>query len=465
LPLVSSYCKYQVLCFYDYPALKQPVSVAQHSVLLSRNLEKMFTYRSKSVIFVQSLLIGFVLLLVNFESTAQNTEKITISGINKQVTLRYEKPVNAVVLRGERHDLEKMQIWANGKIFDLSIDEHIDSEDKTFQSNLVFFDAAANSFLLSNIPLDNPLEMILIRVPAVAHFSARNSTVSNCEEPPMVLQEVWRAELPAPDYDRISNKVKNIIIHHSATSNSITDYTGLVRSIYTTHTQVNGYSDIGYNYLIAPDGTIFAGRDPGQDIEQDAVLGAHFCASNTGTLGICILGNFMNVPATEQAKASLNHLLAWKTAKDSLSPFGANFHPLNADLGIIAGHRDGCATLCPGDALFNQLHPIKENCNHQLENCGVFLSVPGNQLLQDLSIFPNPSSEALIYVQLPVSKVDKSKTLRVQLVDLHGRIFMNRTFSVSENQFSIEAPSQAGIYFVYIQLGEKQQIFKYLRLK
>jgi hypothetical protein len=425
----------------------------------------MLTHQLKSASFRQSLLISVVILFFYFESTAQNIEKTLISSDTKKVTLRYEKPVNAVVFRGKKHYLEQLQIYANGKIFDISIDEHIDSGDTIFQSNLVFFDTAADSFLLNNIPLDNPLEMILIRVPAINHFSAKNSTVSNCEEPPIVLQEVWRAGLPAPEYDRISNKVKNIIIHHSATSNSITDYTGLVRSIYTTHTQVNNYSDIGYNYLIAPDGTIFAGRDPGQDIEQDAVLGAHFCASNTGTLGICILGNFMNVSATEQAITSLNHLLAWKTAKDSLSPFGTNFHPLNPELGIIAGHRNGCATLCPGDILFNQLHPIKENCNHQLESCGVFLSLPNNPIQDDFSIFPNPSSEALVFIQLPVSTVGQGKTIQVQFIDLHGRILIDRAYPVSENQISVEAPTQAGIYFVHIRQGIRQQIFKYLRLK
>ncbi len=424
----------------------------------------MLTHQLKSASFRQSLFISIVILFFYFESAAQNIEKTLISGDTKKVTLRYEKPVNAVVLRGEKRDLEQLQICANGKIFNISIDEHIDSNDTIFQSNLIFFDNAADSIHLSNLQPDKSLEMILIRVPAISRNSRKNSSVSNCEEPPIVLQEVWRAGLPAPDYIRIRTEVKNIIIHHSATSNSITDYTGLVRSIYTTHTQINNYSDIGYNYLIAPDGTIFAGRDPGQDIEQDAVLGAHFCASNTGTLGICILGNFMNVPATEQAITSLNHLLAWKTAKDSLSPFGTNFHPLNPELGIIAGHRNGCATLCPGDILFNQLHPIKENCNHQLENCGIFLSVEDNQFLQDFSIFPNPSSEALIFIQLPFTLLGQGKTIQVQFIDLYGRTLMDRTFPISENKISIEAPTQAGIYFVLIQHEDKQQIFMCLRL-
>ncbi|MDO8896156.1 MAG: N-acetylmuramoyl-L-alanine amidase [Bacteroidales bacterium] len=425
----------------------------------------MLTHQLKSASFRQSLFISIVILFFYFQSAAQNIEKTLISGDTKKVTLRYEKPVNAVVIRGEKRDLEQLQICANGKIFNIGIDEHIDSNDTIFQSNLIFFDNAADSIHLSNLQPDKSLEMILIRVPAISRNSRKNSSVSNCEEPPIVLQEVWRAGLPEPDYIRIRTEVKNIIIHHSATSNSITDYTGLVRSIYTTHTQVNNYSDIGYNYLIAPDGTIFAGRDPGQDIEQDAVLGAHFCASNTGTLGICILGNFMNVPTTEQAITSLNHLLAWKTAKDSLSPFGKNFHPLNPELGIIAGHRNGCATLCPGDILFNQLHPIKENCNHQLESCGVFLSLPNNPIQDDFSIFPNPSSEAMVFIQLPVSMVGQGKTIQIQFIDLHGRVLMDRTYPISENQISIEAPTQAGIYFVYFRQGVRQQIFKYLRLK
>ena len=66
------------------------------------------------------------------------------------------------------------------------------------------------------------------------------------------------------------------MVHHSAGSNTNSNYTQVVRDIYLYHTQVNGcWSDIGYNYLVAQDGSIYNGRDPGA-LEQDDVLGRSF---------------------------------------------------------------------------------------------------------------------------------------------------------------------------------------------
>ena len=62
----------------------------------------------------------------------------------------------------------------------------------------------------------------------------------------MTDQETWREGLPAPYYERIVHEVGNIIIHHSATSNDLTDYTNVVRNIYLSHTLVNIQGSIIY---------------------------------------------------------------------------------------------------------------------------------------------------------------------------------------------------------------------------
>jgi hypothetical protein len=185
----------------------------------------------------------------------------------------------------------------------------------------------------------------------------------------MISQEEWRAGLPDPDYERIPNTVHNVIIHHSAGSNSDTDYVSVVRNIYIYHTEVRGWSDIGYNYLIAQDGNIFKGRDPGT-LQQDEVLGAHFCNANTGTMGICVLGDYTSLAPPVNALQSLIDLTTWKLGKDSLDPLGIYPHPLNANLPVIAGHRDGCATECPGDSLYQRLGYIRQEVSSAFENCG-----------------------------------------------------------------------------------------------
>jgi hypothetical protein len=185
----------------------------------------------------------------------------------------------------------------------------------------------------------------------------------------MIEQSEWREGLPDPDYERIYTDVHNVIIHHSAGSNIDTNYAGIVRNIYIWHTEIRGWSDIGYNYLVAPDGTIFKGRDPGS-LEQDDVLGAHFCASNSGTMGICVMGTYTEIAPTSDAMTSLKLLVNWKLGKDSLDPVGSYPHVLNTALPVIAGHRDGCATECPGEILYNMLNDFRYEVQDLFRACG-----------------------------------------------------------------------------------------------
>lgn len=79
-------------------------------------------------------------------------------------------------------------------------------------------------------------------------------------------------------------KIKELIIHCSATPEG-EDYT--VDHIRQWHTAPrpngNGWSDIGYHYIIYRDGSIHVGRD-------ESVAGAHTTGHNTGSIGICYIG-------------------------------------------------------------------------------------------------------------------------------------------------------------------------------
>ena len=214
-----------------------------------------------------------------------------------------------------------------------------------------------------------------------------------------------------------SRQPTNMVVHHSATSNEISDYTSAVRNIYLYHTEVNGWSDIGYNYLVAPNGVIYEGRDPaGHD--QDVVTGAHFCHNNTGTMGICLLGTFNETMPTDSALNSLKNLLVWKLAKDSLNPVAYHAHPLNPKLPTIAGHRDGCATLCPGDSLYKYLQSIREQVYDELLLCGFqfpeITQITHNENI-GLKTFPNPFHQ-ILFVSFP------SPVSKIEIQDLSGRV-------------------------------------------
>lgn len=156
--------------------------------------------------------------------------------------------------------------------------------------------------------------------------------------------------------------VTHLIVHHTAGSNTSSDWAAVVRSIWNFHIFTNGWSDIGYNYLIDPNGVIYEGRGGG-----DNVLGAHFSCQNGGTMGVSLLGTFTTVQPTTAALNSLKEILSWKADQRSIDPAASSFHSgMQQSLANISGHRDGnglarscTATECPGEMFYPLLPNIR----------------------------------------------------------------------------------------------------------
>jgi hypothetical protein len=208
----------------------------------------------------------------------------------------------------------------------------------------------------------------------------------------MISQDVWRDGLPLSEAGRSVTVVKHCVIHHSAGSNTDTNYTNTMRNIYLLHTQSNGWDDIGYNVAIAPNGVIYAGRDSKNSGDEDNILGAHFCAKNSGTMGICLLGNYEIRTPSEAMQVSLQDVLAWKLNKEKLSPYQSYPHPTSSDpmVGTITMHRSGCATACPGDGTAALLPLIIDKVQEQLNLCNGSVTI-GPSRHYSLLIYPNPS--------------------------------------------------------------------------
>jgi len=166
--------------------------------------------------------------------------------------------------------------------------------------------------------------------------------------------------------------VTHLIVHHTVNDNDSSDWPAVVRSIWNFHVFDRGYADIGYNYLIDPNGTIYEGRAGG-----DNVRGAHFSGVNTGTMGVAMLGEFTGQVPTDQAINSLKRILAWKSDQRSLDPVGMSFHlPSGLVLKNISGHRDGpSSTECPGNALYGLLPAIRDEVSELITNIGAVACV------------------------------------------------------------------------------------------
>ncbi len=150
--------------------------------------------------------------------------------------------------------------------------------------------------------------------------------------------------------------LNRIVVHHTDTANVDPDPAATVRAIYQWHTQGNGWNDIGYNFLIDQQGRIYEGRKArdysagetptGESTSRLGVIGAHAMNSNTGSVGISMLGNFTKQAPTAATQNALVSLMAWKADRHNIDPMGA---------GRIVGHRDVYPTSCPGNVAYSML--------------------------------------------------------------------------------------------------------------
>lgn len=177
------------------------------------------------------------------------------------------------------------------------------------------------------------------------------------KKPKIYTREDWKAKgdgNPAPygvsTTEELARIYTRATVHHDASAAAsdmtLAEAQQRMRDHQFLHMQSNGWGDLGYHYVIAPQGQIFSGR-------SIFSKGAHVAGANSGNLGICLMGNFetQNVPAPQ--KAALVELLAWYS------------HALQFDPKKIDGHSTalkaatGETTACPGSHLFNMLPEIR----------------------------------------------------------------------------------------------------------
>ncbi|XP_022121530.1 peptidoglycan-recognition protein LF isoform X3 [Pieris rapae] len=147
----------------------------------------------------------------------------------------------------------------------------------------------------------------------------------------------WLAQPEEGALDLLKLPAPWVIITHTATAtcNSQSECVLRVRSIQTFHIESRGWFDIGYNFLVGGDGSVYYGR--GWDY-----IGSHTLYYNKYSIGIAFIGTFNTiVPSKRQVEAC-----------QRLIKLGVKLGKIAKDYKLLA-HRQLMSTLSPGDTVFN----------------------------------------------------------------------------------------------------------------
>ncbi len=217
--------------------------------------------------------------------------------------------------------------------------------------------------------------------------SVQGNSVAAIDRPPVVSRSAWgcpdgQGSRVPPDY----YPANHMVVHHTVDPNTLRsseqNWGDRVRAIWSFHTLTRGWGDVGYNYLIAPDGTIYEGRAGGDD-----AVGFHD-TGNYGSMGVSLIGTYQNDIPSPATQDSLVLLLAWKAVQKGIDPLGSSYYygcEISSYCGApgavvynISGHRQiSYATSCPGDAAFDILPTIRQRVQKLIDDGG-FAPQPDN---------------------------------------------------------------------------------------
>jgi hypothetical protein len=136
--------------------------------------------------------------------------------------------------------------------------------------------------------------------------------------------------------------IKGIIIHCSATKPTMDIGADEIKD---WHVKGNGWSDIGYHYVIRRNG----GLENGRDIKKD---GAHTKGHNKGTIGICVVGGI-----DDNGEPKNNYTPnQWQTLENLLTTLV--FQGYICSGFYIKGHNEFSSKACPSFDVQEYLNTI-----------------------------------------------------------------------------------------------------------
>lgn len=288
------------------------------------------------------------------------------------------------------------------------------------------------------------------------HLPAGTRDECSCPQPGICGRDCWCPSGDCPqDATPAATAPSHIIVHHSAAHSTSDDFSAVVRSYWDFHVNVNGWDDIGYNWLVDGDGVIYEGRGSG-------VRGAHFSCMNAETTGICMIGNFETATPSSAALSSLDSLIAWESCDKGIHPADSSIHvTAQVPLAHISGHRDGndlansCTnTVCPGANLYPLLPAIRSRVSEAA--CLQVITGLSDITKAVITVYPNPGNGHFFISPsgMKISSIN-IRSVTGALLENFNKKNIPENNTTDETAFTI---ATSGLYFVIIEMENGKRL-------
>lgn len=193
--------------------------------------------------------------------------------------------------------------------------------------------------------------------------------------PTFITRKEWNAGSVKASRLSYAKEIKAICIHHTGGSNNYSKAQSpqIVRGMFAYHHDTLGWADLGYNVVVDKYGQIFEGRSGGL---HRNVAGAHARGFNTGSCGISVMGDYMDIPVPSAALNAVATVAAWKLASTfTQDVYGTETWTVTTSnvkrsgtfsMPHLFAHRDVNYTDCPGDTYYGQLPELRSLVQQKL---------------------------------------------------------------------------------------------------
>lgn len=308
---------------------------------------------------------------INYQKAAMNEHKVNYKGDAPFVMLSaYSKDLTLTESVSFR--IKTKEKWSDWTAFKKPLDGE-DFDRVVFDA--VFIDTTFSDIQFKSSEIFNSNIVFRLYIPEftkeleknerkIAKTTNSRSAQGNCPQPAYRERLDW---CPSGNCTKPSGSAitpTHIVIHHSAGNTTSSDFAAVVRGYWNYHVNTRGWADIGYNWLVDPNGVIYEGRG-------DSIRGAHSPCMNGTSTGMCLIGKYStNTPSTTMITA-LERLIAWDASDKNIDILATSYSSsLGHSIANVSGHRTGkdlypssncTSTTCPGSIVYNMLGNIKTN--------------------------------------------------------------------------------------------------------